>query len=87
MDVPATGEPPPPWADRDLREVQWRKGGGEGAQAGHGGRHRHAALGAETNGGVWQESGAGDVQMDITLLWERSWVSGARERGYGIKRY
>ena len=51
-----------------------RKGGR--TNAGHDGRSRHAALGAETSGRGWRLAGVGNVQVDDVPHQDRRW--GAR---------
>ena len=71
---------------REWEKAEVGKGGGH-RFTGHGGRHRHVERGAETNNGGWQVAGAGGVQVDCASLQERRWGAGARERGFGNKRY
>ena len=44
--------------------------------AGNGGKHRHAAQGAETSGGGWRVAGVGEVQVDDVPRQERRWGAG-----------
>ena len=44
-------------------------------------------LGAETRCGGWRVAGAGDVQVDGALRWERRWGVGSSDRGNDNKRY
>ena len=44
---------------------------------GHSDRYRHTAQGAETSGGGWWVSGAGDVQVGGAVIQESRWGAGA----------